>query len=389
VGTYISSSGNRFYVGVEPAYGRVGAVTAANRFPGVKLAARQWFEQRERKDKSGSRTFSGLPGGLRRRAEYSVRTYMTSWASDGSEPGYGPFFRAGLGGAPMHWPGGVAANGTTNSRIVFNAPHGLSPGQAVTVNGEIRFVAGVVDAQTVQLSAPFTIAVEGAQLGATVTYPLARELPSVSIFDYWDPAEAIHRIVAGAAVDRLRIRVNGDFHEFEFSGPAADVIDSASFTSGEGDLTAFPGEPELAVGNFSVVPGNLGQIWLGPGSEPFFTVTEAEIEVDNDVELRDREFGAAVAKGINPGRRSVKASVSLYALTDEATQTLYQAARQRSPISATLQLGQQAGQLCGVYLKSLIPEPPEYDDGGRRLEWHFKNCRAQGVIDDEIFVAFG
>lgn len=387
--TYISSSSNRFYVSMEPAYGRVGAITAANRFPGVKLTVRQWFEQRERKDKSGSRTFSGLPSGLRRRAEYSTRTYMTDWTESGGEPGYGPFFRAGLGGAPLHWPGGVAANGTTNSRVVFNAPHGLAPGQAVTGNGEIRFVAGVVDAQTVQLSAPFTSAPEGVQLGPTVTYPPASELPSVSIFDYWDPAEAIHRIVAGAVVDKLRIQVNGDFHQFEFSGPAADVIDSASFTGGEGSLAAFPEEPEPATGNFSVIPGHLGQIWLGPGSEPFFTVTEAEIEVDNDVELRDREFGACVAKGINPGRRSVTVGVSLYALTDEASQTLYQAARQRSPISVTLQLGQQAGQLCGVYLKSVIPEPPEYDDGGRRLKWHFKNCRAQGTIDDEIFVAFG
>ena len=68
---------------------------------------------------------------------------------------------------------------------------------------------------------------------------------------------------------------------------------------------------------------------------------------------------------------------------------LYQASRQRSPIGVMLQLGQQEGQLFGVYLKSVVPEVPEFDDGETRLQWQFSNCRAQGTFNDELFVAFG
>jgi len=68
---------------------------------------------------------------------------------------------------------------------------------------------------------------------------------------------------------------------------------------------------------------------------------------------------------------------------------LYQASRQRSPMGVMFQLGQQEGQLFGVYLKSVVPEVPEFDDGETRLQWRFSNCRAQGTFNDELFVAFG
>ena len=79
----------------------------------------------------------------------------------------------------------------------------------------------------------------------------------------------------------------------------------------------------------------------------------------------------------------------LFQQDDTATSGLYQAAKQQSPISAMLQLGQQPNQLFGVYLQSLLPEVPEYDDAGTRLQWHFRSSRAQGTVDDEITVAFG
>jgi len=52
------------------------------------------------------------------------------------------------------------------------------------------------------------------------------------------------------------------------------------------------------------------------------------------------------------------------------------------------QLGATAGQLMGVYLKSVIPEVPQFDDSENRLQWKFASSRAQGTVDDEITVAF-
>jgi hypothetical protein len=53
-----------------------------------------------------------------------------------------------------------------------------------------------------------------------------------------------------------------------------------------------------------------------------------------------------------------------------------------------LQLGQQQGQLLGIYLPNVVPEIPEYVDSEVRLQWHFSNCLAQGSANDEFYLAF-
>ena len=58
------------------------------------------------------------------------------------------------------------------------------------------------------------------------------------------------------------------------------------------------------------------------------------------------------------------------------------------PISVMLQLGAESGNLFGVYLQTMVPEVPEFDDDERRLQWRFSNCRAQGTSNDELILAF-
>jgi len=65
--SYISSNENRFYTTLEPSYGKVGVVSALNRIPALKLTVQQQLDVKDRKDKTGSRTFSGMPAGGRRR----------------------------------------------------------------------------------------------------------------------------------------------------------------------------------------------------------------------------------------------------------------------------------------------------------------------------------
>jgi hypothetical protein len=387
--SYISSNANRFYTALESAYGSIPTVTAANRIPAVKLSVRQQLEVLDRKDKTGSRTFGGLPTGGRRRTNFELRTYLTSWAASNGGPAYGPLFQAALGATPFAFAGGTVAS-YANGRLGFASAHGLSAGQAVASGGEIRFVAAVVDANTVQLSCPFTAApAMGAPVRPTVTYAPATELPSVSIFDYWSPATAVQRIVGGAAVDEMSIEINGDYHEFRFTGMAQDVVDSASFSGGMSELTAFPAEPALGAFDFSIVPGNLGQAWMGSTPAQFFTITSASVVLKNQLDTRTHEFGSSLPQAIAPGERVVEASFQLFSRDDNATAELYQAARQQSPVSIMFQLGETAGQMVGVYLKSVIPVVPQFDDGKNRLQWQFKSSRAQGTIDDEIAVAFG
>lgn len=389
MGCYIASNNNRFYAAVESHYGVVAPVSAANRFSALKLAIRQEGNRAERRDKTGTRTFAGLPTSLRRRTFFDLRMYVAGHTGLGTLPGQGALVEAALGADPAVWNGEVVATTSGGRAVTFIAPHGLVPGQSVAFGGELRFVVAVPDATTVILNAPFTMTPgPGSPLQSTVTYFPANSLKSVSIFDYWDPPTAVQRILCGAGIDRMRIRINGDYHEFLFSGEAADVIDSVSFTAGEGGLTAFPPEPSGAPLQAPVVPGHLGQAWLGTTPDRFFTLTAAEVTVENNVEVRSREFGSALPRCLVAGPRRVEVDFDLFQQDDDATKALYQAARQRSPIEMMFQLGASPGQLCGIYLKSVTPEVPEFDDSETRLQWRFTRCRAQGVADDEIVVAF-
>jgi hypothetical protein len=390
--SYISSNANRFYTALESAYGQVPTIAAVNRIPALKLTVRQQLEVTDRKDKTGSRTFTGLPAGGRRQTSFEVRTLLTNWQQGTANPSYGPLFQAALGAAPAYFAGGTAASTTGNGRLAFAAPHGLSAGHAVSSGGEIRFVAAIVDTQTVQLCVPFTVPpAAGAPVGAALTYAPATELPSVSIFDYWDPATAVQRLLCGGAVDQMEIDLNGDYHEFRFSGQAQDVVDSASFGSSSGgavQLQSFPAEPTVSAFDYTIVPGNLGEAWLGTSPTQFLNITSASVVLKNGLDTRFREFGSNLPQAIAPGERTITAAFELYCQDDAYTQGLYQAARQQSPISVMFQLGQSQGQLVGVYLQSVIPVVPEFDDSKNRLQWKFRSSRSQGTIDNEIAVAF-
>jgi hypothetical protein len=154
-------------------------------------------------------------------------------------------------------------------------------------------------------------------------------------------------------------------------------------------MTQYPAEPEMGQFDFTIVPGNLGEAWLDNTPDQFYTITAATISMQNGLETRASEFGSEVPLSVSPGMRTVTVDLTLFELTDGVTQGLYQAARQLSPVAVMFQLGQQQGQLFGVYLKSVIPELPQFDDSQTRLQWKFATCRAQGSADDEIYVAFG
>jgi hypothetical protein len=388
--SYILSNDNRFYVALEQSYGAAAAISATNRIPAVKLTTKHQIEKVQRADKTGSRTFAGNPSGLRKQTSFGLKTYMASWSDPSALPPHGPLFQACLGGSPTQSAGLTVASVSGSSGLAFTAPHGLAPGAAVTSGGEIRFVTVVVNANTIQLNAPFSATpAPNSRTGPTAMYQPAENLSSITLYDYWSPTTAVQRVLGGVAVDSLSIKVNGDFHEFDFIGQAQDLVDTASFESGQFDFSNFPAEPSVAPINYSIIPGNLGQVWLGSSPTRFLTLTKADITFANNLELRAREFGSILPTGISPGQRTVSINFSFYQMDDTATAALYQAARQRSPISVMMQLGQQQSELFGMYMQGVVPEVPAFDDTDRRQQWQFQSCRAQGSVNDEIYIAFG
>lgn len=386
---YISSNNNRLYAGLESSFGTVAGVTAAQRFTAMSLAARQETETPRRKDKTGSRTFQGISGGLRRRTKFELRMYVYGRAYGGEAPRYGALVQAALGAEPVAL-GEMTISAINGTSVTFGEAHGLRPGSAVVAQGEMRFVAGVLDDFRVLMNAPFTEGQAGGALrGAAIVYAPAVDVPTVSVHDYWTPGSAVQRVLRGAAVDEMEIRVNGDFHEIRFAGEAADMVDSASFQSGEGGLTQFPTEPALEVLSEMPVPGHLGQVWVGGSERRVYTLSDARVMVKNHMEFRARDFGTLTPRCLVPGQREVTVDLELYGQDQPVFAELYQAARQRSPIPLMLQLGEQEGALCGVYLPSFVPAVPEFDGTESRMRWRLQGSQAVGSAEDEIYVAFG
>ncbi|HLI29960.1 MAG TPA: phage tail tube protein [Terriglobia bacterium] len=283
----------------------------------------------------------------------------------------------------------VVASTQGDNAIQTTTPHGLSVGSAVSYMNEIRFVTAVQNASSISMNAPFSNALAAnAALMPTLTFSLATGLPSVTLYDYWDPISAVSRIVTGAAVDTFSFSANGDFHEFVFNGPACDLLNSTSFVAGSAGLNTFPAEPALQEFDYSVVPGHLGQAWIGSAPDQFFTVTQATIELKNNIDLRNQEYGSSYPRDIAAGQRQVSSTFSLFTQDDNQTTALYDAAQQRDQISAMLQLGLRNGELMGIFLPSVTPEIPNYVDSEVRLQWDFKNNLAQGTAENELYIAF-
>jgi hypothetical protein len=292
-------------------------------------------------------------------------------------------------GAPPELVQGLVVAAVNGVRIQTQTPHNLGIGSAVSNGAEIRFVTAVIDLSTVSVNVAFSTApAVGTVLATTIGYKLATQVSSVSLYDYWDPANGVSRLITGAGVSKFQIDVKGDVHELFFSGPAADVLDSCSGAFGVSGVTVFPAEPALSTFDYSIVPGQLGEVWLGSPLNQVFTLTEAAIEINNALLVRNREFGSSYPLAIVAGPREVVSNFTLFAQADVGTQSLYAAAKMRTPVSALLQLGKQQGEMMALYLPAVVPELPLYDNSEPYLLWEFRNSLAQGVADDEIYVAF-
>src|SRR5580692_13182518 len=106
--SHISSNANRWYVGRESGYGLVPAIAPGNRIPAVKLTAQQQRAKSQRQDKTGSRTWQGMPAGMRLQTSYDLTTYMRDWPDPTTLPSHAPLFEAAMGAPGALWNGNAA-----------------------------------------------------------------------------------------------------------------------------------------------------------------------------------------------------------------------------------------------------------------------------------------
>jgi hypothetical protein len=385
---YIATRNCRYYVAKETDFGKVAPASASGRFGAIWLLVNQEWDEPRRRDKTGSRTYAGVAGRLRKRTSFELSTYLFAREAGEAAPRFGALVEAALGGVPRVSAGGKAVSQVQGSTVVFATDHGLQPGDGLSIGGELRVVTACPDSRTAWVSAPFRAA--GATVtGGAVSFGLSGRLPSVSLYEYWTPADAVQRILNGSVVDEMELELNGDFHELRFRGAAAGLIDSKTFESGQGGLASFPAEPGTAALMEMPVPGHLGQAWVGAGPWALETLARARVRVKNNVELRWRDFGLMEPKCAVPGDREVSIDLEIYGTNAEACEALYASANRREPMPLMVQMGEVAGAMCGVYCPGFLPAPPEFLDGEERLRWRLRGSVAQGSHDDEVFVVFG
>jgi hypothetical protein len=385
---YISTRDSRYYAAVETAFGQVAPVTAANRFSGLRLYVQQKWEEPRRRDKTGTRTHLGIAGLPRKRTAYELSTYLYARESGEMRPRCGALVEGALGAAPRIHNGGLPVAQVQGTTAVFSAAHGLQPGDAISMGGNLRIVTACPNATTAWLSAPVS-GTPTAATGGAVSYGLALRLPSVSLYEYWTPGTAVQRVLNGCVVDEMSVELNGDFHELTFRGAAAGVIDNRTFEPQQGGLASFPAEPAVQPLAEMPVPGHLGQAWVGTGPWLLDTVAEARIRIRNNVELRWQDFGLTEPQCAVPGDREVTIDLEIYGKPSEACEALYDSAIRREPVPLMVQMGIAAGGMCGIYVPNFIPAPPEFLDGEERLRWRLRGSIAQGTREDELYVAFG
>jgi hypothetical protein len=385
---YISTRNSRYYAALEATYGQVAPVTAGDRFSGLWLRISQKWEEPRRRDKTGTRTHQGIAGRLRKRTAFELSTYLYARENGGVPPRGGALIEAAMGAAPRVHGGGLQVVQAQGTAVTFGGAHGLQPGDAVAAGGDLRVVTACPDAQTAWLSAPLS-AQAGQVTGGAVSYAPSLKIPSVSLYEYWSPDEAVQRVLAGCVVDEMTIALNGDFHELTFRGMAAAVIDNKTFEGQQGGLASFPAEPAVSPLVEMPVPGHLGQAWAGALPSPLETVAEARIRVRNNAELRWRDFGLMEPKCFAPGDREVMIDLEIYGNTSAACEAIYASAIHREPMPLMVQMGEVAGAMCGIYVPNFIPAPPEFLDGEERLRWRLRGSVAQGTREDELYVVFG
>lgn len=386
---YILSNNNRYYAALESSYGVVPTIAASQRVPGMRLAIATQKVSPQRRDKTGTRTFLGTDGKPRRVIAYEFETCVMAQNAGALPPAVGQLVQAALGGSAMQTSAQTATVSGGGFQVDFPAPHGMSEGWAVSVGGELRFVESVSSATSVRVCAPFTKTSGATVVFPAVAYSPASEIPSVSLYDYWDPSAPVQRVVRGAGVDEMEIHVDGTEHSLVFRGPAAEHMDSASFQPRPGALAAFPVEPPVEPATWAPVPGNLGQVWLGNSQTQVLTLTKAQVRLKNNLQTRDFEFGTNFPLALSAGQRYVEVQFEAYSTDESVFAELYQAAQTETPIPMTIQLGDQPGAMAAIHLKTFVPQVPHFDDSETRLLWSFASSRAQGTGDDEIFFAFG
>jgi hypothetical protein len=380
---YVSTLSNRIFIQSENDQPGTQNFETARLAPLTALQIRNSRKQIFRRDKTGYRGEQPVIGPQRELVEFKTEGYGTGWDGGAGKPAVSVLLESGLC-APTALGSAYPVQSVSGTNVTLSQDAMLAVGMGVSFGSEIRFIVAVLGARDFTLNAPFTVEVaNGNVLDGCANVQPGDSARTMALLETWSPAEAVQRVMRGAVIDELTIRVNNDFLEIAAQGYAKSLTDSAS--SG-GTANTVPPAP---LGQLPAAPiaGHLGQVWMNSPAARVCTLTQAEIRIDNNIEPRTEEFGCYGAKDYLLGRRTVRLDLSLYGRNDELSHELYAKARNNEPVSVMLQIGNQPGSMFAVYLPAVLLPIPVFDDSDTRLLWRFRDAVALGLQNDEVFIA--
>ena len=322
--SYISSNANRFYTALESAYGQVGR---SRRQPDSGGEAGESHSNSRPSSGRTRREAGHSPACRRRQAAHGFRpadVHDELAERSSRDRRTGRCFRRRWGGADdLRGRNGGIQHDRRQAGLSGAARAGGGAGGGVRRRDPVRGGDRGREHGAAERAVHGTPAAGGA-VAAAVTYAPATELPSVSMFDYWTPATAVQRLLCGAAVDQMEISINGDYHEFRFSGLAQDVLDSSSFLPVRWrTLQSFPAEPALGGLRLLDRAGEHGRGVAGHVADAVLHDHSGSMVLKNNLDTRAKEFGIEPAAGdfagpadgdggiraLQPGRQATEGAV--------------------------------------------------------------------------------
>jgi hypothetical protein len=227
----------------------------------------------------------------------------------------------------------------------------------------------------------------------SVSYALADNLsgtpaPSLTIFNFRDPATTLQQIAVGAVVKSMGLSFNENgAQKISFGGPCKYVLENHRF-AGESSgnkcgLTSFPARPATPVYNGAPVLGWNGGVTIGGNT--YATLRSGSLAVDFNRELQADVLGAGLAIGVMQGERSWPVDLTLYA-DDSANFQALIAALSTTVQTVVMTIGNVAGNIHTFTLAGILFDRQTMDASARNWSIKIKGKASGTNLDEASYV---
>lgn len=200
----------------------------------------------------------------------------------------------------------------------------------------------------------------------------------------------------GALVTEASFALNGNVFETNASGPLYWALDSENFanedTAGKGGLTTYPTEVSSPTVVGSILQGFQGVATFDGNGMDLTTapLIACNVRIRTGNYYTQDAFGNSYPGSLEGGERMISVSASFVDNDTSALNNLKVKAKSKTPMNVTLQIGQTAGSIITMTIKSIQLSVPDYSEDGARVITAFGESAAHAsaisAVDDFALV---